>query len=161
MPRFAAVRATAVVSLLPLLGACAAAIPATSARTAPQEVLWIRGDANAKVTLTGTPVTVVANKLPRRGDTVYAALPFAVAMPKGAFELRIESQGVRTATAPVVAVEFNTVDAAGNTERIEAEGRRLVVQRLGDDQEVTVSGAGRRVIIVHDLALVSARAHRR
>ena len=150
--------------LLPLFGACApvstasrAAAPspaiASSAQVLDAErVLWVRTPdprTSASLSIDGEPVKVIAGAKRLRGDTVIAATTFAVALPADAFEMRITAKAALPGQPGIngkAVVEYTTVNARGELQRVQAVGADLVLRRAAADQPLEVAGASRRTV---------------
>lgn len=138
--------------LLPFVAACAstAAPLRTDARVATADtrddadrVVWVRmagGQANASVVLTGARVQLVAGARQQRGDTLYAKVPFAIALPDSAFELRIATRALARGAAPIAEVEYVTVDARGERLKVRGTGEELLLSRGAPGQQVLLAG---------------------
>ena len=136
----------------PLFAACAsAATPLagttglTSATSAPaaDHVVWVRmagQAANASVVLTGDHVQLVAGARGQRGDTLYARVPFAIALPDSAFEVQIATRGSARAQAPIAEVEYTTKDATGEPLDVTGRGAQIILRRGAPGEEVTLGG---------------------
>lgn len=138
--------------LLPLLAACAQTATTTDVAAdatvkpddAPDRVVWVRMPgrvANASVVLTGTRVQVVAGARQMRGDTLYAKVPFAIALPDSTFELQIATRGAAPGDTPLAQVEYTTVNAMGEKLQVNGEGTKIILSREAPGRQLQLGGS--------------------
>lgn len=138
--------------LLPLLAACAQSATTLDVAggnevkpdDAPDRVVWVRMPgraATASVIVTGARVQVVAGARQMRGDTLYAKVPFAIALPDSTFELQIATRGVNPADTPMAEVEYTTVNALGERLQVNGAGTQIILSREAPGRQLQLGGS--------------------